>query len=419
MRAISASAIFLLLFSAAAFADFSGTINFSNSGNRSAVTGIWAYTVDLCNSTSNCMPQGVGLACFFDYDNFSRSASYGWCNASSTTNCYHNNSAYSSGTNICVTNITTRACSSGAWLGVDNCSSGQTCPSEFGTPGNCTGSSSSSSSSSGSSSTTNTTSRTSSIIFTSAPLNFEMTQGESVVRVVAVKNNGNATLYNITLSSSLTWASVTPVKWNQSVKNNETGFTINFTAPSSADVKTYAVTIEVTTHNTSARASKSFSINLKPSNQTVQEQIFPEYGRYVSLLSELESNVTSLKSAGANVEEIESLLLNARSKLYQVNQSLEAKDYFTAQQLLDDVRGLLDAASSQAGSIELPSAGAPADFTFMIILAVIAGVVVFVIYLVLPPKKSKSKASSFLEKSYDVRNTSVSGEKKGFLRKKK
>ena len=388
--------LIFLLISFPAFAETTGVINFSFV-NVSVLTGLAGYTVNLCNTTSGCL----GHTCFLDYDNFSSGFSYGWCNSSVITSCFHNNSEYSTGTNICVTNLTTRSCSSGTWQGIANCSSGQTCPSTAGFPGNCTtSSSSSSSSSSGSSSSTNTSSKASSIIFTSYPLSFEIVQGESTTRVVIVQNNGNTTLYNITLSSSSTWLSVRPVKWNQSVKNNETAFTLNISIPADAAVKAHTVTLEVTTHNASLKAGKSFDITVKPSNKTVQEQIFPDYDRYLEILAELETTVSSLGASGANVEEVQALLLNARSKLSQANQSLESKDYFTAQQLLGDAKGLLDAASTQAASISIPGSVpvVPADFTLMIIMAVIAGVIVFVVYLLLPPGKSKP-ASSFFEKS--------------------
>ncbi len=421
MRASSACIILLILsFAAPAFADFGGTVNFSNSGNRSTVTGIWAHTVYVCNATSECVPQGVGLACFLDYDNVSdyysgdtaiTTGSYGWCNASSITNCYHNNTAYSSGTNICVTNITTRSCSSGAWQGIANCSSGQTCASAFGTPGNCTASSSSSTSTGGGSTSTNATDKRSSIIFTSIPLDFSLVQGESMTRTVTVKNNGNATLFNVTLSSSLTWASISPAKWNTSAKNNETAFTVTFAAPADAPVKTYVVTLEVSTSNLSVKDSKTFNLNVKPSNATVHEQIVPEYAEYVSRLSVLEENMNVLQSQGADVEELTSLLLNAKSKLSQANESLEKKDYFQAKQLLDDAKGLLDAAAEKVNSTAIPTSS-PLDIKvdpmFVVILAVVAGVVAFIIYMLLPPKQKKPAPMIGWEK-----------EKKGLFKRRK
>lgn len=391
MRARSAIIILLLLLAVPAFADFSGAINFSNSGNRSTSTGIWAYTVNLCNSTSNCMPQGAGLSCFLDYDNFSSGFSYGWCNASSITNCYHNDSAYATSTNICITNLTYSTCTSGNWSAAPlNCSSGQTCPSTLGTPGNCTGTSSTTTTGSSGGSTT-TTDRTPSIIFTSAPVDFDIVQGGSTTRVVITKNNGNVTLYNVTLSVSLDWAVIEPVKWNQSAKNNETAFTINFTAPEDAEVKKYSVTLTASTHNSSAGVSKAFYINVNPSNRTVQEQIFPEYEQYISSLFGMEANMMYLEEQGADVEELKSLLLNAKNKLSQANESLENKDYFTAKQLMDDAKGLLDAASNRASSTTIPSTP-PVDFTFIIIIIlVVAGVGGFVAYILLPPKPEKGK----------------------------
>ncbi len=397
--------LLFLLLSFPAFAEFTGVINFSFA-NVSVVTGLTAYTVNLCNSTSDCL----GHACFLDYDNVSTAPSYGWCNASSITSCYHNNSEYSSGTNICVTNITTRSCSSGTWQGVANCSSGQTCSSAFGTPGNCTSPSSSSSTSGGSSSST--TNKNPSIIFSSIPVDFSLTQGESATRVVIVKNNGNATLYNVTLTSSLTWAAITPAKWNSSVKNNETAFTVNFSAPADAAVKTYVVTLEVTTYNLSVKDSRTFNLNVKPSNTTVAEQIFPEYDEHVTRLAILEENMKSLQEKGADVEELAALLLNAKSKLTQANQSLESKDYFTAKQLLDDAKGLLDAAAEKVNSTAIPTA-APFDIKFdatlVVILAAVIGVVAFIVYMLLPPKQKKPASMINWETK----------EKKGLLKRKK
>lgn len=378
--------IFFLLFFLPIHAETTGTLNFSTR-NISVVTGLVAYTVNLCNITADCR----GHACFTDYDNTGEGTSKGWCNTSLVTHCFHNNSAYATSTNICDTNTTYRTCSSGNWSSVTSCSSGQTCPSSFGMPGNCTTSSSSSSSSSGSSSTSNVTDKTPSIIFTSITADFDITQGTSAVKTVTVKNNGNVTLYNITLSSSLAWTTVMPTKVNQSVKNNETTFTINFTAPEDAQVKTYVVTLEVNTHNASVKASKSFNLNVKPSNKTVQEEILPEYDTYVSLLSSLEVNLTELERKGADVEEIKTLLLNAKSKISQANTSIESKDYFTAKQLLDDTKSLLDAASNKISTAIIPTpTTVTGDFTFMIIIFGVSGVIIFVIYMLLPPKKQSS-----------------------------
>ena len=196
----------------------------------------------------------------------------------------------------------------------------------------------------------------------------------------------------MTVVSSLTWTTVQPAKWNSSVKNNETAFTISFAVPSDAAVKTYVVTLEASTSNASVKDSKTFNLNVKPSNATVHEQIIPEYDEYLARLSVLETNMDSLKSHGADVEELAALLLNVKSKLSQANESLEKKDYFTAKQLLDDAKGLLDAAAEKVNSTPISTSGPldiKIDAVFLVIIAVVVGVAAFVVYMLLPPKKKK------------------------------
>lgn len=396
-----------------AFAETTGVINFNNI-SASVTTGLTGYTVNLCNSTDACF----GLKCFLDYDNISTAPSFGWCNSTVISSCYHNNSEYGTGTNICDTNTTYRTCSSGNWSAVPlNCSSGQTCPSAFGTPGNCSTSSSSSSSSGGSSSTTNATQKTASIVFISIPLDFDMVQGTSALRHVTVKNNGNLTLYNITLSSSLTWAYVLPQKYNQSVKNNETTFQINFSAPEDAAVKTHIVTLQITTSNASVNPSATFRLSIQPSNKTVQEQIFPEYYRYEIILAELEANMTQLEAKGADVNELKALLLEAKSKLLQVNRSLESKEYASAAELLADVNNALSAAANKINAITAPAAVAAAsqNTTLFIAIVLVAAVIMFILYLLWPSKPAKPYA----EKGWlaPQTETRTRPEKKGFFQK--
>ena len=379
-------------------ADFSGTFNFST-GNRSIVTGLTGYTVFICNSTSGCMPAGVGLSCFFDYDNISFGTSYGWCNATSITDCYHDSSTpRSSGTNICITNTTYRTCSSGTWSAASSCSSGQTCGSNSGEPGNCTSPSSSSSS------TTTTTggsglssTAVASISFTAWPDGFYITQGESVIKYAIVKNIGNVTLYNVTLSfSGISWYNISPAKVARLNKSQEATFAINFTVTDEVDVDSYSLTLLASTHTSSASASKTLKIGVKPSNKTIQEEILPSYGEYLSLLSTLEAKAAELASQGVNVDNINVILLNARSRLSQANQSLEGGDYATAKQIMDDAKGMLDGAQLEINTASIiPSITAGfGDITLIIIIVVIAAVAIVIVYSLLPPKKDSKEWSA-------------------------
>lgn len=370
------------------FAETTGTINLTQV--RQVTTGLFGYTVNLCNATADC----YGMACFTDYDGTGAAGSAGWCNMT-TTSCYHDNGAYATATSICYTNTTYYTCSSGNWSSLNTCSSGQTCAS-VGSAGSCsTPSTTTSSSTSGSSYnlTQLAAQRVGSIIFTSRPVDFSMIQGNSETKYALIKNNGNLTLYNLTLSASgLSWYSVNPTKIDRSIVNNETTFMIVFSAPANAEIKTYPVTITVSSSN--ASVSATFNINLNPSNVTIQEKIFPDYSNYMLTLENIETQMIDKQNQGADIQELQALLLNAKSKLTQANRSIESKDYASATIYLADARGLLDEAALKVNTVvvPLPPQQTGIDLTLIIIIASIAVVVVVFVYLMLPSKTEKEKS---------------------------
>lgn len=369
------------------FAETTGTINLTQV--KQVTTGLFGYTVNLCNTTANC----YGMACFTDYDGTGTAGSAGWCNMS-TTSCYHDNGAYATTTSICYTNTTYYTCSSGNWSSLSTCSSGQTCAS-VGSAGSCATPSTTTSSTSGSSYnlTQLAAQRVGSIIFTSRPIDFSMIQGNSETKYALIKNNGNVTLYNLTLSvSGLSWYSVDPAKIDRSIVNNETTFMIVFSAPADAEIKTYPVTISVSSNN--ASASAVFNINLNPSNTTIQEKIFPDYANYMSMLEDIETTMKDKESQGANIQEMQALLLNAKSKLTQANRSIESKDYASATNFLADAKGLLDEAALKINTITvpLPQQQTKIDIMLIVIIASIAVIVGVFVYLLLPPKDQQQKS---------------------------
>ena len=383
-------AIFFIMFFLPVSAETTGTINLTQV--RQVTTGIFGYTVNLCNVTSDC----YGMACFTDYDGTGTAGSAGWCNMSSTS-CYHDNGAYATATSICYTNTTYFTCSSGNWSSLSTCSSGQTCAS-VGSAGSCATPSTSSSSSGSSGSAYNLTQlaaqRVGSIIFTSRPIDFSMIQETSATKYVIIKNNGNVTLYNLTLSASgLSWYSVDPAKIDRSIVNNETSFMIVFSAPADAEIKTYPVTISVSSNN--ASASATFNIKLNPSNRTVQEKIFPDYANYLSTLENIEAQMIDKQNQGADVQELQALLLNAKNKLTQANRSLESKDYASAAQLLADANGLLDEAALKINTVTVPLPPQLLPGIDLVLIAIIASIAVVVgvfVYLLLPAKDQQQKS---------------------------
>ncbi len=406
-------AVFFILFFSPVFAETTGTINFST-GNSSVVTGLIGYTVSLCNSTSTCAPIVSGLSCFTDYDGTSSGTSSGWCNATVITNCYHDNSAYGTGTSICITNTTYRTCGSGAWSASTACSSGNTCDAGSGNPGNCT--SSSSTTTTGGSGGSQTSTAVALISLTSWPNDFDIIQGESVIKYASLKNTGNVSLYNVTLSvSGVSWYNVSPAKVGRLNISNEVTFSINFTAPDDAGIKTYPLSLQASTHASAASASKTFNVDVNPSNKTLQEEIIPNYDDYSSLLASLESKASELQSKGVNVDEINALLLNAKDKLLQANLSLELHEYATAKQILDDARSLLDSAQNQINTANIVAAPLNdfSNLTFIIVVIVIAGMVVLVLYMFIPSKGEKKAWSVPHEKN------NATGKMKNIFKRKK
>ncbi len=386
--------ILLLLFAIPVYAETSGNITL-DLGNVSVTTGITGYTVNLCNATSDCL----GITCFLDYDNFSLASSKGWCNFTALTHCQHNGSAYATGTTICTSNESYRTCSSGVWSANTACSSGQTCNNQIDEIGACVAPDSSNPS--GSTTTmTSTASITPAIIFTTFPGDFNITQGTSVSKTIYYKNSGNQTLYDLVISvSDISWYSVSPSKIDRSYQRNEGSFTIAFSPTDSTELKTYDLTVTLTTNN--ATTSHALKVTVLASEKTIQEEIIPSFADYSDLIAELWNNVTYLETQGYDVEEIKSLLVTAERKMVETNSSLEQKDYTTAAQLLADVKGTLDSALAKIDTLE--KSPFKLDLITVIIIVAAIAVVAVVIYLFLPSsKKSKFNVSFRPTKGFGV-----------------
>ena len=102
--------ILLLLLAIPIYAETQGTINFTY---YNATTGLYGYTVGLCNATTAAL-DCADYRCFLDYDGGAGSGttgvSAGLCNATLIANCYHDGSAYALGAHVCRTNTTYHTC---------------------------------------------------------------------------------------------------------------------------------------------------------------------------------------------------------------------------------------------------------------------------------------------------------------------
>jgi hypothetical protein len=387
---IKAIPVLFLLFAAAAFAETTGTINFTY---VNATTGLFGYTIEGCNSDADCH----GYKCFLDFDGTSNSSGFGgWCNTTSVTNCFHSAAgspsiyAFASGDKLCIANGTAgnntyRTCSGGVWSSITACASGYTCaPSDI-VAATCASSSSGGGPGSGGGVGS---SSVGAISITVYPGNFTIEQGTSVIKNFTIRNTGNRTLYNVTLSiTGVQWASVITQRIPILYQTYENSFLVNFTLPYSAEIRTYAITATVNTHLTSVYTYKTFLVNATIGEQTVQEEIVPDLNNYTAQLAYLDANLTLLESKGVDTSVARNSLVGARNKLLEAKTLILAKNYGEASRLIREAKGLIEDATLELDAL---NAGVPlVSPVLILIVAIVIAAVAFFVYLMLPPKEEK------------------------------
>ncbi len=364
------------LFSIISLADYSGTITYNPD-----LTGNTYYP--FCNDNSTCAP---GDRCAKDWDVYSNGTSYaGWCATSGTSCANHSINAiltpewHDDGYMFC-NGTWAYNCTSGTWLKVNCNLTGKTCVDGIG----CFAETETTIPGSTSESSTTTLAARSSLIITSSISDFSITQGESVIKTITVKNNGVVKLYTvkITLPGIPEWYGITKAEFTSIAVNESVTYIINFSIPVNATVKAYDITAIITASDSTA-ATKLFNMKVMPSNETVEKEIKPLYAEYLSMLSGLEYNITLLEQKGINTTEIRELFNSAMNKLNQTNISLQSSDYFTASQLLQETSNLIDDIRlkiDEAGIETLVGDNTFIIITIVIILIVVGGILAYLFW---------------------------------------
>ncbi len=370
--------LLILLFSAVGFSDVQENTTFRN---LTIVTGAFGSTVNYCNATAQC----GAYSCFLDYDSVSSDNFQGYCRPSSNTDCAHNGAWNITGSaaSACKNDTHQWACSSGAWSGSvcsGGCSSGA-CIATTPTPAPSTGTGST---------TTNTTSTpTPTPASTPQPLmkitspieSFNITEGESAVKSTTVKNDGNVTAYNATISLDgieSSWYQASPSKFDSIAGGSSKTFSVNITIPADAVVKDYAVTYWIAAG--SANASAAFTLRLLPSEQTIEEEIIPLFGNITGKLAELEKDIIRLEAEGANVGELKTLVSGIRSRLNLTQTNINNENYFEATQSLRDADSMIKDLKAKIESAVIPAKELPLKEIAIVVVVLVIGIAAYLFW---------------------------------------
>jgi hypothetical protein len=354
-----------------ALAETGGNISIDDMGIP-PVTGLLGYTVQYCNTTADCM----GYYCFEDYDGESSGNYQGWC-FPSDTRCAHRATSldtplwYSNGYDFCADSTVRKYCSSGSWAS-EECEHG------------CVNGTCQSGSDDTQAFTSNQTTQSYSISIFSYPDDFNITQGQSITKAIKVKNNGDYTLYDVTLSlSGVSFYSISPSTITSMIVNQERSFTITFEVPVNATVKEYTVTAAIDT-DSSATASASFKLKVLPSSETIERDIMPLYNQTLHMFEELEKNITELEAKGVNTSSIRDLFNQLSDKISQINASLQNEDYYAASMLLNTAGNMIE----DLGNMIITAEAGSSDITLIIIIVAVIGITAAVLaYLFWPTRK--------------------------------
>ena len=198
---------------------------------------------------------------------------------------------------------------------------------------------SSSSTTTSTSSTAATPTTTSNMEFTTAEILMLVQQNSSNYTDVGIKNTGTKSL-DITFSVEgidSSWYAL-----NATSKLIGSGFMAGFRVTfdiGSEEVKNYAGTYKAV--STGKTITKNFTLRVTPAPST-QIEINDTLAQYKLNLTELEKELNQTKEENVNVTIAEQKLAELKSKIAEAENYIEQGDYFSASQLLNSIKNLID-----------------------------------------------------------------------------
>lgn len=223
--------------------------------------------------------------------------------------------------------------------------------------------------------------------FTQSPNLVQVLQGSTSSVEIKVKNTG-------TLSQGVT-LTITGIDngW-YSIKNSTltifsglTGtFSLNFTVPSTTDVKDYSGSYDIKGSN--ATISQNFTLRILPSNET-KTKIADSFALVNLDVSKLENKINKLNSDGVNVSTIQPQLNDLKSLVTQTDSYISSNDYFNAYQNIQKIKVNIQSIENQLNSLTQPLSGIniPKNVWLIIGVSVALLIIGVVAYLAWPVKE--------------------------------
>ena len=222
-----------------------------------------------------------------------------------------------------------------------------------------------------------------------------LTQGDSAVKSVYVKNTGNqnlTVLFAVELTGEGLNATSTPASADVAI-GDTANFTVNIVTSSTTPIGNYTGKYKATTSST-AKDTVSFTVAVAPLASTIRE-IEADYQNYTTIVTQLLSEFERIKASGQlsaqNLTLLELKINATRLLLNNTKAAWDSGNYMQVTTLLNDLRTLLNQTNTLMGELGVTGAAAGGDFWNNIVMWLVVGIICIgavglLIYMLVPPQ---------------------------------
>jgi len=196
---------------------------------------------------------------------------------------------------------------------------------------------------SGDGTTTTTTIELEYLNISSYPSTISVEQGGNKTESVKVKNINETVDQSVKLEifgiEEEDWYEITPSTSVSITTGSEYTYSVSFIIPENQTVDDYSGMFKASSSYSSDK--EDFTLKVTPGTE-MKEEISLNITTYKSDIQTLEEQINQSKEQGYNVSEAETLLSQLKGKMTEVESYVDADDYGSAYDLLDDIKTLID-----------------------------------------------------------------------------